>query len=108
MYASRTLEGNLSSNSTPNISSITTRQGDGGERGAGDILTSVLDRAGANNVLVVVWRWYGGVQLGGERWRLIGQVAREALREGGFIRSEKQAGDEQQVDTRGKGKKKKR
>lgn len=110
MYASRTLDSGPNSSSASNTYSIaTTRQDDGGEKGAGDILSSVLERAGANNVLVVVWRWYGGVPLGGERWRIIGQVAREALREGGFIGSEKQAGEGQQSTTReGKGKKKKR
>lgn len=110
MYASRTVESEPNSKAASNPSSIaTTRQDDGGEKGAGDILSSVLERAGANNVLVVVWRWYGGVPLGGERWRIIGQVAREALREGGFIGSDKQAGEGQQPTTReGKGKKKKR
>lgn len=110
MYASRTLESGPDSKSASSTSSIaTTRQDDGGEKGAGDILASVLERAGANNVLVVVWRWYGGVPLGGERWRIIGQVAREALREGGFIGSDKQVGEGQQSATReGKGKKKKR
>lgn len=110
MYASRTLESGPRSDSASNASSnVTTRQDDGGEKGAGDILSSVLERAGANNVLVVVWRWYGGVPLGGERWRLIGQVAREALRDGGFIGSEKREAEGQQTATRErKGKNKKR
>jgi hypothetical protein len=31
------------------------------------------------DVVVVVWRWYGGRQLGPKRWKIISQVAGEAL-----------------------------
>ncbi|TFY64946.1 hypothetical protein EVG20_g5774 [Dentipellis fragilis] len=60
-------------------------QDDGGESGAGNMLMSVLEKGECVGAVVVVWRWYGGVKLGGERWRVIGQVAREALRNGGFL-----------------------
>ncbi len=36
------------------------------------------------NVLVVVSRWYGGVKLGPDRFRIIGALAREVLVEGGW------------------------
>ncbi|KAA1477379.1 ribosomal protein S5 domain 2-like protein [Dentipellis sp. KUC8613] len=64
-------------------------QDDGGESGAGNMLMSVLEKGECVGAVVVVWRWYGGVKLGGERWRVIGQVAREALRAGGFLQEGK-------------------
>jgi hypothetical protein len=39
------------------------------------------------NVVVVVSRWHGGVNLGSERWRLILGVAKEALERGAFGKS---------------------
>ena len=36
-----------------------------------------------NNTLVVVTRWYGGTHLGGDRWKHINNVARNAI-EGGM------------------------
>ena len=33
----------------------------------------------ANNTLVVVTRWYGGVHLGGDRWKHINNAARNAI-----------------------------
>lgn len=60
----------------------------GGESGAGARLGTLVDavpearrQAG---VVLVVWRWYGGTPLGGERWRCISAVAKEALKEAGF------------------------
>jgi len=38
----------------------------------------------ANNVLVVVSRWYGGIHLGPDRFRLINNSAREVMMECGF------------------------
>jgi hypothetical protein len=62
---------------------------DGGERGAGDWLARLVDSIPLNRrkdgVALVVWRWYGGTPLGGERWRCISSVAKEALRDVGFI-----------------------
>ncbi|KAG6813737.1 hypothetical protein H0H92_007689 [Tricholoma furcatifolium] len=60
-------------------------QSDGGESGAGDRLARLLLLSNADNVLVVVSRWYGGVKLGSDRWRCISDVAKEALHNGGFI-----------------------
>ena len=37
----------------------------------------------ANDTLVVVTRWYGGTHLGGDRWKHINNVARNAI-EGGL------------------------
>ena len=37
------------------------------------------------NVLVIVSRWFGGTHLGADRFKHIGQVARDALEVGGFL-----------------------
>lgn len=72
-------------------------QSDGGESGAGNLLAkvvgshkvhesvlfefhlSVLLKVSLADIVVVVWRWYGGQQLGPKRWRIISQVAGEAM-----------------------------
>jgi len=60
-------------------------QNDGGESGSGDRLSRLLELSGCKNVIVVVSRWYGGVQLGSDRWKWISLVAKDALKEGGFF-----------------------
>lgn len=40
-----------------------------------------------NNVLVVVTRYFGGIQLGADRFKHINQAARNALELGGFLNS---------------------
>ncbi|KAJ7072587.1 ribosomal protein S5 domain 2-type protein [Mycena amicta] len=59
-------------------------EADGGESGSGERLARLLRLGASKNVAVVVWRWYGGVQLGSDRWRCISEVAKEALEKGGF------------------------
>ncbi|KAJ7647606.1 ribosomal protein S5 domain 2-type protein [Roridomyces roridus] len=59
-------------------------QSDGGEGGSGDRLARLLQLSGSEDVVVVVWRWYGGVKLGSDRWKCISKVAMEALDKGGF------------------------
>lgn len=59
---------------------------DDGETAAGGRLLHLLQLMDAWNVLVVVTRWYGGVKLGPDRFRLINSVAREAVLRGGFAR----------------------
>lgn len=61
-------------------------QHDGGERGSGERLSRLLDALECENVMVVVSRWYGGVPLGSDRWKIISSVAKEALKKGGFIK----------------------
>ena len=58
---------------------------DDGEKGSGAKLASLLELSGAENVLVVVSRWYGGVLLGSARFKWIAGVARTGLVQGGFI-----------------------
>ncbi|KAA6408738.1 MAG: hypothetical protein FRX48_07081 [Lasallia pustulata] len=50
-----------------------------GEDAAGGRLLHLLQAMGVWDVLVVVCRWYGGVKLGPDRFRVINSVAREAV-----------------------------
>ena len=58
---------------------------DDGETAAGGRLARLLELTGAEDVVVVVSRWFGGVLLGAERFKCLNRVAREALVEGGFV-----------------------
>ena len=42
---------------------------DDGESGAGMVILRMLERSAVFNQIVVVTRWYGGVHLGGDRFR---------------------------------------
>ncbi|QIX02238.1 hypothetical protein AMS68_007755 [Peltaster fructicola] len=57
---------------------------DDGETAAGGRLLHLLELMTAWNVMVVVTRWYGGVHLGPDRFRIINQVARDAVVKGGW------------------------
>lgn len=52
---------------------------DDGESGGGRHILQVMQSSGVTGVLLVVTRWYGGIMLGTDRWRLMSQVARDAL-----------------------------
>lgn len=67
---------------------------DDGETAAGGRLLHVMQLMDVWNVLVVVSRWYGGIQLGPARFRLINDVGRDALVKGGFDRKENPAPQE--------------
>lgn len=54
---------------------------DDGESGAGDLLVRILRETNAIDTLVVMTRWYGGVMLGPDRWRLMRNVTNQALSE---------------------------
>ncbi|KAJ3163149.1 hypothetical protein HDU86_002318 [Geranomyces michiganensis] len=58
---------------------------DDGETAAGGRLLHMLDLAKADGVVVVVSRWYGGVQLGPARFKCINNCARKLLEREGFI-----------------------
>ncbi|CAG9770739.1 unnamed protein product [Ceutorhynchus assimilis] len=58
---------------------------DDGEAHAGGKLLYSLDVLGVRNVVVVVSRWYGGIQLGQDRFRHYNNAARQALAEAGII-----------------------
>lgn len=59
-----------------------------GETAAGGRLLHLMQLMGVENALVVVTRWYGGVKLGPDRFRIINNVARDALVKGGFLNEE--------------------
>ncbi|KIM45189.1 hypothetical protein M413DRAFT_441873 [Hebeloma cylindrosporum] len=63
-----------------------TRHNDGGEKGSGQRLSRLLEASQCEDVVVVVSRWYGGIKLGPDRWRLISGVAKEALDKGNFAK----------------------
>ena len=57
---------------------------DDGETLAGKRLLRFLELSGADNVYVVVSRWYGGVQLGPRRFKIINDVASDLLKQKGW------------------------
>ncbi|KAF5007274.1 hypothetical protein FDECE_6389 [Fusarium decemcellulare] len=52
---------------------------DDGESGCGNFLLQQLRNLDISNTLVVLTRWYGGVMLGPDRWRLMGECLNDAL-----------------------------
>ena len=52
---------------------------DDGEAGAGMVILRMLERAGLQNHLIVVTRWYGGKKLGGDRFRRVQDAVRAYL-----------------------------
>ncbi|PFH34202.1 putative IMPACT [Besnoitia besnoiti] len=56
-----------------------------GETGAGRKLQQLLYNLKARNVFLVVTRWYGGVLLGPDRFRIIASVGRQALDASGVL-----------------------
>ena len=53
------------------LSDGTPLKGDDGESGAGLVIVRMLERADLTDHLIVVTRWYGGVKLGGDRFRRV-------------------------------------
>lgn len=49
---------------------------DDGESGAGLVILQVLEGAAIEGEVVVVTRWYGGVHLGGDRFRHVARCAK--------------------------------
>jgi putative IMPACT (imprinted ancient) family translation regulator len=52
---------------------------DDGEAGAGAAILRMLERQGLRDHVVVVTRWYGGVNLGGDRFRHVTTAVRAYL-----------------------------
>ena len=52
---------------------------DDGEAAAGGRLLHLMELMGAWNAMVVVTRWYGGIHLGSDRFRIINQCARDVI-----------------------------
>ncbi|KAB5542910.1 hypothetical protein GE09DRAFT_1036584 [Coniochaeta sp. 2T2.1] len=60
---------------------VTEKSEDDGETGAGALLLRTMRDLGATDTLVVMTRWYGGIMLGPDRWRLMRNVVTSALTE---------------------------
>lgn len=54
-------------------------KGDDGESGAGLVIVRMLEREDLRDHIVVVTRWYGGVKLGGDRFRRVQDCVRAYL-----------------------------
>lgn len=52
---------------------------DDGESGAGMVILRMLQRAGVQDHVVIVTRWYGGKKLGGDRFRRVQDATRAYL-----------------------------
>ena len=52
---------------------------DDGEAGAGMVIVRMLEREAVRNHIVVVTRWFGGKQLGGDRFRHVQDAVRYYL-----------------------------
>ncbi|XP_067652643.1 protein IMPACT-like isoform X2 [Haliotis asinina] len=59
---------------------------DDGEFGAGQRMLHLLNILNAENVMVVVTRWYGGIHLGPDRFKHINNLSREILLQHGYIK----------------------
>ncbi|KAK6065184.1 impact protein [Seiridium cupressi] len=54
---------------------------DDGESGCGGFMLKTMRESDAINTLVVMTRWYGGIMLGPDRWRIMRNCLKEALAE---------------------------
>ncbi|KAL7622388.1 hypothetical protein AAE478_007892 [Parahypoxylon ruwenzoriense] len=54
---------------------------DDGESGCGDFLLKNMRETSAVDTLVVMTRWYGGIMLGPDRWRIMRNCLKDALAE---------------------------
>lgn len=52
---------------------------DDGEAGAGMVILRMLEREGLRNHVVIVTRWFGGVHLGGDRFRRVQDCVKHYL-----------------------------
>jgi hypothetical protein len=64
---------------------------DDGELHAGSRLLHLLQILDVRDVVVVVSRWYGGIQLGPDRFKHINNVARDLLSKCGFLEASEDA-----------------
>lgn len=67
---------------------------DDGETAAGGRLLHLMQLMDVWDVVVVVTRWYGGIHLGPDRFRIINAVGRDALIRGGWDKKKENGGNE--------------
>ncbi|KAI5302643.1 eIF2 kinase Gcn2p negative regulator [Ascosphaera pollenicola] len=75
---------------------------DDGETAAGGRLSHLMQLMDVWDVVVVVTRWYGGVKLGPDRFRIINEAARQALINGGWSKTRQEEGGEKGGKKKGK------
>ncbi|KAL2862562.1 putative aromatic amino acid aminotransferase [Aspergillus lucknowensis] len=75
---------------------------DDGETAAGGRLLHLMQLMDVWDVVVVVTRWYGGVLLGPDRFRIINAVGRDALVKGGFGKEKEGGGEKEKGKKKGK------
>ncbi|OBZ74652.1 Protein IMPACT [Grifola frondosa] len=82
----------------------------GGESGAGERLERLLQLARCEDVVLIVFRWHGGVNLGSDRWRLYFDSCEGSLQSAGFIgpRDAGKGGAQEQIGDKKTSRKKKR
>ncbi|XXG95823.1 hypothetical protein Hte_002094 [Hypoxylon texense] len=64
-----------------NATTIREESFDDGESGCGDFLLKNMRETNAVDTLVVMTRWYGGIMLGPDRWRIMRDCLKDALAE---------------------------
>ncbi|GLQ33803.1 hypothetical protein GCM10007939_00860 [Amylibacter marinus] len=64
------------------LSDGTQVKNDDGETGAGAVILRMLERQNVTDEIIVVTRWYGGVHLGGDRFRHVQTCVRAYFSEG--------------------------
>ena len=60
---------------------------DDGEAGAGMVIIRMLEREGLKDHMIIVTRWFGGTQLGGDRFRRVQDSVRYYLDHADFKES---------------------
>ena len=85
MWAYRIDKNNSEARIASKSASIVQDCDDDGEQAAGGRMLTLLQILNVVNVMVVVTRWYGGIQLGPARFKHINNAARDALVKGGFV-----------------------
>lgn len=64
-----------------NATTVKEESFDDGESGCGDFLLKNMRETNAVDTLVVMTRWYGGIMLGPDRWRIMRDCLKDALAE---------------------------
>lgn len=77
---------------SPTTGSMISECDSDGEGGAGGGLHQLLHNTGAENVAVLVTRWYGGIHLGADRFKHINNCARALLVQEGYAVEGKKTG----------------
>ncbi|CAO3592575.1 unnamed protein product [Absidia cylindrospora] len=75
---------------------------DDGETAAGGRLMHLLQILDVKDVVVVVSRWYGGIQLGADRFKDINNCARKALEDCGYVNHQQHSSSDKSNRKKGK------